>query len=315
MNPALIDTTDNTKSSNEMPVATSSPKPKETKPGGANKQTNPLVPDETLTPEDKSGTVQSDTTTDPMNFASGNKNTTDLVPSNSDEGTENADKASDTDQNNKNSGEHLSLDNNNKPGNVNSENDKIPIHESDDTSTSTLDVKPTRGEFHTRIVGIQRQEDPRAFKCSCCSKRTMTLCELNAHFISTHRQVKCDMCDQYFNMPYNLKKHNHEFLFETQLHSYCHSHLRGRSYFCVHAGCNKSLNMHAKHIIPRYYLVNIVDYNTHDKRNLKSHLRKHTQVQKFKCKRCNQTFTHTMQHRPRCESMKTEDLSKESAYS
>ena len=203
VNPALLDATDNTKSNNVMPVATSSPKPEETEPEGANKQTSPVVPDKTPTPEIKNSTVQSDATMDPANVASGNKNTTDLVVSNSDEGTENAKKASDIDQNNKNSGAHLSLDNNNKPGNVNTENG-----ESDDASTNTLDVKPTRGKFRTRIVGIQRQKDPRAFKCSCCSKCTMTLRELNAHFISTHRQVKCDICDQYFNMPSSLKSIN-----------------------------------------------------------------------------------------------------------
>ena len=36
----------------------------------------------------------------------------------------------------------------------------------------------------------------------------MTLWELNAHFINTHRQVKCDMCNQYFNTPSSLKNTN-----------------------------------------------------------------------------------------------------------
>ena len=166
----------------------------------------------------------------------------------------------------------------------------------------------------------------------------MTLWELNAHVINTHRQVKCDMCDQYFNTPSSLKKHKYthsdekyacrscdcKFPFESQLHSHHHSHHRGRSYFCVYARCNKSdhqpddLNAHAKiHYTPLLSCEHC-DYSTHDKRNLKSHLRKHTKIQPFQCKRCNRKFTHTIQlirHRPKCDDMKSEDPSNESNYS
>ena len=36
----------------------------------------------------------------------------------------------------------------------------------------------------------------------------MTFRELNAHFISSHRRVKCDMCDEQFNTPSSLKSIN-----------------------------------------------------------------------------------------------------------
>ena len=91
-----------------------------------------------------------------------------------------------------------------KPKNLKSE----PGSETND-STAPSDEKPLEGEFCTRIGGIRRQKDPHAFKCSCCSKRTMTLCKLNAHFISTHCKVNCDMCDQYFNTPSSLKKYKY----------------------------------------------------------------------------------------------------------
>ena len=237
--PTLLDATDNSKSSNEMPVATSSPRPKETWSESASKLPRPLVPDEKLVDntesriDDKRGTVQPDETIAPSNVASGNTNTANPVASNSEEYAENAKEASDNKQNIKNSDAQLPLDNNNNLRNDSTENDKIP----DDASTNTQDVKPTRGEFQTRIVGIWRQKDPRAFKCSCCSKYTMTLYELNAHFISTHWQVKCDMCNQYFNTPSSLKKYKYmhsdekyacrscdrEFPFESQLHSHHHS--------------------------------------------------------------------------------------------
>ena len=178
----------------------------------------------------------------------------------------------------------------------NSENLKNEPDGQTTNDTSPPDEKPVRGEFCTRIFGTRRPSDPRAFKCSCCSKRTIKLHELNAHFISTHHRVKCDMCDQYFNTPSSLKKHKYphsdekyaclscdcEFPFESQLHSHHYSHRRGRSYLCVFKNCNSSyhqlgdLNAHAKtHYSPILSCKNC-DYKTQDKRNLKSHLRKHT---------------------------------------
>ena len=88
-----------------------------------------------------------------------------------------------------------------KPGtNNNPDNKDLP----DDTLS-----KPKQGEFHTQIVGIRRLRDPRAFKCSCCSKQTTTLKELNAHFIKNHRRVKCDICEEQFNTPSSLKKYKY----------------------------------------------------------------------------------------------------------
>ena len=93
----------------------------------------------------------------------------------------------------------------------NSENLKNELDGQTTKDTSPPDEKPVRGEFRTRIVGTRRQRDPRAFKCSCGSKHTMTLHELNAHFISTHCRVKCNMCDQYFNTLLSLKKHQYTY--------------------------------------------------------------------------------------------------------
>ena len=210
-----------------------------------------------------------------------------------------------------------------KPGTNNDpDNTDLP----DDKSS-----KPKQGEFRTRIVGIRRQKDPRAFKCSSCSKWTMTLKELNAHFVQNHRRVKCDMCEEQFNTPSSLKKHkythcedkyacrscDHEFPFESQLRSHCHSHHRGCSYFCAYAGCSKSyrqpgdLNAHAKTHYTSLMSCEHCKYSTHDIRNLKSHMRKHTQVQTFRCKQCNWKFTHTMQliwHRPKCDGKEADGM-------
>ena len=56
-------------------------------------------------------------------------------------------------------------------------NSKNKDAEKDNNDEQPLDepTKPKKGKFRTRIVGIHRQKDPRAFKCSSCDKCTMTL--------------------------------------------------------------------------------------------------------------------------------------------
>ena len=139
------------------------------------------------------------------------------------------------------------------------------------------------------------------------------------------------MCEEQFNTSSSLKKHKYmhcedkyvcrscdrEFPFESQLRSHCHSHCRGCSYFCVYAGCNKSycqpsdLNAHAKTHYTLLMTCEHCKYSTNDIRNLKLHMRKHTQVQTFHCKQCDHMFTHTMQliqHRPKCDGKKNDSM-------
>ena len=203
-NTDLPEATDVTIQDGEKPIARSSPKAKRNEPNVITKE----VPDATLSPETRDKELLPDETPKSSDVVSGNMNSVDVASANpqTHDGMKDI-PGKDTESNPKDS------------------NDVTP-------------AKPKKGEFKTRIVGIRRQRDPRAFKCSCCSKRTMTLWELNAHFISSHRRVKCDMCDEHFNMPSSLKKHKYthsedkyacrscdrEFPFESQLHSHHHSH-------------------------------------------------------------------------------------------
>ena len=63
------------------------------------------------------------------------------------------------------------------------------------TPPATDDVKPSRGFFKTKRISIRRSKDPRTFKCSACDTHTSTLKELNAHFITNHQKVSCDICE------------------------------------------------------------------------------------------------------------------------
>ena len=156
--------------------------------------------------------------------------------------------------------------------------------------------KNIKGEFKMKTIFIRHAKDPRTFKCSECDKRTMTLRELNAHYIANHRKVKCDICDKSFNTPGALRKHrythveeksqhrcrtcNKIFPFESQLKSHRHVHCRNRNYICVSANCGKSfkhprdLAAHAKSHGEQHKCAHC-NYSHSDIRNLKSHLRTH----------------------------------------
>ena len=139
--PALPDATDVSNLSPEKPVATSSPKAKNIE----ITKDHSDVPEATTSPGGEKQDPLLDKTPQANSVISGNANSPSVASVNP--------------QPSDNEGE--------KPGTNN-----------DPDNTNTPEKTPSkqkRGEFRTRIVGIRRQQDPWAFKCSCCSKQTTTL--------------------------------------------------------------------------------------------------------------------------------------------
>ena len=205
-----------------------------------------------------------------------------------------------------------------------SRNNVVPDAANKTTTETTDDTKPTRGVFKTKCISIRRTKDPRTFKCSCCDTRASSLKELNAHYISNHHQVSCDICGKSFSTPGSLRKHrcthaeersqfkccscDRMFLFESQLKSHCHMHRRSRNYICASANCEKlfkhsgDLASHARSHGKPHKCAHC-DYENTDMRNLKSHQRTHSRAAPFKCKLCRQSFVHINQllwHQPKC---------------
>ena len=138
--------------------------------------------------------------------------------------------------------------------------DETPKQSKTELPDTTSNVSPdvtkakTKGVFKTKTITIRRSKDPHTFKCSVCSTRTATLCELNAHFIQNHRNVDCDICGKSFQTPASLRKHQYShieeselwqcctcdkhFPFESQLKSHRHMHQRIRYYRCASANCD-----------------------------------------------------------------------------
>ena len=134
--PALPDATDVSNLSPEKPVATSSPKAKNIE----ITEDHSDVPEATTSPEGEKQDPLRDETPQVNSVISGNANSPSVASVNP--------------QPSDNEGGKPGMDND--PDNTNTP-EKTPS-------------KQKQGEFHTRIVGIRRQRDPQAFKCSCCSK-------------------------------------------------------------------------------------------------------------------------------------------------
>ena len=134
--PALPDATDVSSSSPGKPVATSFPKAKNIGIDEHHKD----VPEATTRLEGEKQDLLLDETLKANSVTSSNANSPSVVSVNP----------------------QTSDDEGEKPG-TNNDPDNTDIREN-------TPPKPKRGEFSTRTVGIRRQRDPRAFKCSCCSK-------------------------------------------------------------------------------------------------------------------------------------------------
>ena len=163
------------------------------------------------------------------------------------------------------------------------------------------DVKPSKRVFKTKRITIRRSKDPRTFKCSVCDTHMSSLKELNAHFITNHRRVSCDICVMHmWRKILNLSagavtrcsllrvNSNHTatcigkvgiiyVLYQTVekhsniLETLCLMlDLMGKLLKCVHCS-----------------------YANPDIRNLKSHLRTHSRVTPFRCKLCGECFIHS----------------------
>ena len=134
-NTALPEAMDVTIPDGEKPIATSSPKVKRNEPNVITKE----VPDATLSLETRDKELLLDETPKSSDVVSGNMNSVDFASAN----PQTHDGMKDI------------------PGKDTKSNPK--------DSNDVTPMKPKKGEFKTRIVGIRRQRDPRAFKCSCCS--------------------------------------------------------------------------------------------------------------------------------------------------
>ena len=197
----------------------------------------------------------------------------------------------------------------------NENNQSAPTGGDDLPTTSDGGAKPKttqkKGTFTMKKHGLPKPTPtPRLFHCPFegCERSTNTAGELNAHYRRRHPPVKCSICGREFDTPSSLNKHKYThntpkhvcdhcgecFHFKSHYNSHIRKHLKNPSFQCMSSGCGKwfkrkgELNAHL--VVHSGETVNCEEegcsYSTNDPRNLRAHLRSHSDELPFKCIFC-----------------------------
>ena len=165
-----------------------------------------------------------------------------------------------------------------------------------------------KGDFKTQRFGLKHSKKSRKFGCMMCGKVCDSIHELSVHHQQSHNILYCDVCTKAFNNPASLARHKYvhqeskfqcedchqSFPFESTLKSHRVSHHTLASYFCSHANYlrkfkNKGdLTRHVKEHDSVLHECPNCDYKNPDIRNLESHRIKHSNIEKYSCKLCEQ---------------------------
>ena len=195
-------------------------------------------------------------------------------------------------------------------------------------STSSSSTSP-KGDFKTQSYGLKCSNKPRKFGCKMCDTVCDSIHELSVHHQQSHNILYCDICTKAFNNPASLARHKYvhqdskfqcadcdqSFPFESTLKSHRVSHRTLASYSCLHGNCTKKfknkgdLTRHVKEHDGTMHECPNCDYKNADVRNLESHRIKHSNIEKYLCKLCEQKFKYNTQLRRHIRDKKCPKLS------
>ena len=191
-----------------------------------------------------------------------------------------------------------------------------PTNPEINTLVSSSNKKSTRkGTFETQSFHLKRSKRACRFSCKLCTVVCASTKELIQHHQQKHNILYCDACSKAFNNPSSLARHKYthkelkfkcsdydqQFAFESNLQTHRVSHRTIPSYCCVYPNCQRKfknkgdLTCHAKEHDGIVHKCPDCTYENSDVRNLESHRLRHSDIEKYACQLCGQTFRYSNQ--------------------
>ena len=180
------------------------------------------------------------------------------------------------------------------------------------------------GRFNYRHHGIRRnlgspKTKPKKFQCIYCPTVTDSKRDMNTHHRSSHGIMTCVDCGKTFPTPDSLQGHryihqqDHEHFkceicdymtaFESDMKWHKIQHVDEKMWDCTNPNCDRSfkrksdMTSHAKTHIndDQRCPAQGCDYSNKDPRNLKRHMKIHSNVKPLKCPMCPERFKYHQQ--------------------
>ena len=137
-----------------------------------------------------------------------------------------------------------------------------------------------------------------------------TVKDYNQHYLDNHPPTPCPYCPCLFSSPRTMAKHKYShdeimfecetcgqgFTFKSQYESHRRVHLKIQGFVCFKAKCGQrfkresELNAHLKAHTSKPLKCEFCAYQNSDKRNLRAHMRVHSNILPYTCAVCGERF-------------------------
>ena len=202
--------------------------------------------------------------------------------------------------------------------------DDQPDDADDNGDPQTEGKNGKKKTFVTKEYGLKRRvKTKRKFKCGACDAELVSVRDYNQHYLDNHPPTPCPHCPRLLSSPSTMAKHKYShdeimyecencgrgFTFKSQYNSHRRVHLKIQGYVCFKANCGQrfkresELNAHLKAHTSKPISCEYCDYKNTDKRNVRAHMRVHSDELPFFCILCGKRFKWQEQkkrHLPNC---------------
>ena len=192
------------------------------------------------------------------------------------------------------------------------------IKSDDKNNNDTQEVKIEKKDLNIKQYGIKRKYKlDRKFKCKLCGEKLSSVQEFNQHCLDNHPPLPCPDCACIFISPRTLAKHRYThaeymyectdcgrgFTFKSQLESHLKVHLKMAGFVCFKPKCGKrfkresELNAHLIVHDKKEIKCEHCDYSNPDIRNVRAHMKVHSNRLPYHCPICQKGFKWQQQKR------------------